>query len=85
MAAAIYTLCALTAFLCAGLLLRSYFQRRHRLLLWSGLCFSGLFVNNLLLMVDRLVLPDRDLSTLRLLVGLAALVPLIYGLIWEDE
>ncbi|MES2264105.1 MAG: DUF5985 family protein [Pseudomonadota bacterium] len=85
MAASIYTLCALTAFICAWLLLRSYFQRRHRLLLWSGLCFSGLFANNLLLILDRLVLPERDLSTLRLLVALAALIPLIYGLIWEDD
>ncbi|HAT31365.1 MAG TPA: hypothetical protein DCW29_11095 [Janthinobacterium sp.] len=85
MAAAIYILCALTALSCAVLLLRSYFRRGHRLLLWSGLCFSGMFANNLLLMLDRLVLPERDLSTWRLVVGLAALAPLLYGLIWEDD
>jgi hypothetical protein len=85
MAAAIYTLCALTAFTCAALLLRGYFRDGHRLLLWSGLCFSGMFANNLLLILDRLVLPERDLSTWRLAVGLAALIPLLYGLIWEED
>ncbi len=85
MAAAVYALCALTALACAVLLLRSFFRQGHRLLLWSGLCFCGLFVNNALLIVDRFALPERDLSTLRLLVGLAALAPLLYGLIWEEE
>ena len=85
MAAAAYTLCALTALACAILLLRSYARQRHRILLWSGLCFCGMFANNALLMLDRLVFPERDLSTLRLLVALAALLPLLYGLIWEDE
>ena len=57
MAQAIYILCALTALACASLLLRSYFKSGHRLLLWSGLCFVGLSVNNLLLTLDRLALP----------------------------
>jgi hypothetical protein len=85
MAAAVYSLCALTALACAILLLRSYVKQRHRLLFWSGLCFCGMFVNNALLMLDRLVFMERDLLTLRLLVALAALLPLLYGLIWEDE
>jgi uncharacterized membrane protein len=85
MAAAVYTLCALTSLACAILLLRSYARQRHRMLFWSGVCFCGLFLNNALLMLDRLVFLDRDLSTLRLLVALAALLPLLYGLIWEDE
>lgn len=85
MAAFIYTLCALTAFLCAFLLLRGYLRTRYRLLLWSGLCFSGLFANNALLVLDRLFLPERDLSLLRVLVALAAMMPLLYGLIWEEE
>lgn len=85
MAAVIYILCALTAFACSCLVLRSYFKNRHRLLLWSGLCFSGMFINNVLLVVDRLVFPDSDLSTWRLLAALVALLPLLYGLIWEEE
>lgn len=85
MAALVYILCALTAFACAVLLLRSYARQRHRLLLWSGLCFSGMFLNNLLLVFDRLILTSHDLATWRLIAALAALIPLLYGLIWEEE
>ncbi len=85
MASLIYLLCAATAFTCSWLLLRSYRRSRHRLLLWSGLCFVGMTVNNLLLLIDRFLLPDTDLTTWRLASALAALMPLLYGLIWEDE
>ena len=47
-------LCALTSLACAVLLLRGYFRTRARLLLWTGLCFAGLFINNMLLIVDSL-------------------------------
>jgi len=80
-----YGLCAVTAFWCAWLLLRSYSQSKSRLLLWSGLCFVGLFLNNLLLVIDQLVFPNIDLSTLRLIPGLIGMMLLIYGLIWEVE
>lgn len=86
MSSVIYALCALTAMLCTWLLLRSYKQNGYRLLLWSGLCFAGLSINNILLILDRVVFPTAiDLSTLRLLSALIALLPLLYGLIWEDE
>jgi hypothetical protein len=85
MATIIYLLCAATALACAWLLLRSYRATRHRLLLWSGLCFAGMFVNNLLLVLDRVILPERDLSTWRLGAALVALLPLLYGLVWEDD
>lgn len=85
MASLIYVLCALTSLACAWLLLRSYAEHRHRLLFWSGLCFSGLFINNLLLVIDRLIFPGADLSTWRLIAALLALLPLLYGLIWEEE
>ena len=81
----IYSLSALTALACAVLLIRGYYRMRHRLLFWSGLCFSGIFVSNVVLMIDRMVLIDVDLSTLRLATGLVALLPLLYGLIWEDD
>ncbi|HUP98700.1 MAG TPA: DUF5985 family protein [Usitatibacter sp.] len=85
MAPVIYSLCALTALACAILLLRAYAQSRARVLLWSGLCFAGLTLNNVLLVVDRLVLPATDLFTLRLAVALLALLLLLYGLIWEHD
>lgn len=85
MASIIYLMCAATALACAVLLLRSYRSTRHRLLFWSGLCFSGLFLGNVLLIVDRLIVPEADLSTVRLAAGLLALLPLLYGLVWEDD
>lgn len=85
-ATAIYGLCALTSMLCTGLLLRGYMRNGYRLLFWSGLCFAGLSINNLLLIVDRVVLPvEVDLGTWRLVAALVALLPLLYGLIWEEE
>jgi len=86
MASVIYALCALTAMLCTWLLLRSYKRNGYRLLLWSGLCFAGMSINNFLLILDRVVFPQTvDLSTWRMLSALVALLPLLYGLIWEDK
>lgn len=85
MAPVIYALCALTSLTCAWLLLRAYLRQRHRLLFWSGLCFVGLTVNNVLLVLDRIVFPDVDLSTWRLAAALLALLLLLFGLIWESE
>jgi hypothetical protein len=85
MAPIIYLLCAVAAFLCAVLLLRAYRRGRYRLLLWSGVCFAGLTVNNLILVIDKLVLPGGDLSIWRTSVALLAMAVLLYGLIWEAE
>lgn len=85
MAAIIYGLCALSALLCTVLLLQAYRRGHYRLLLWSGLCFAGLTINNLLLVLDRLVLPESDLSIWRTSVALLAMAILLYGLIWEAE
>jgi hypothetical protein len=85
MAVAIYSLCTLTALLCAYLLLQAYRRGGYRLLLWSGLCFAGLTVNNILLVIDKILLPLVDLSVWRTLVSLAAMTILLYGLIWDTE
>ena len=85
MAAVIYTLCALTALLCASLLLQAYRRSSYQLLLWSGLCFVGLTVSNTLLVLDKLLVPSIDLSTWRLVFGLLAMMVLLYGLIWKTE
>jgi Family of unknown function (DUF5985) len=86
MAEIAYTLCTLTALLCALLLLRGYYQTRYKLLLWGGLCFLGLTLNNAALIVDKLVLPTQvDLFTWRLIIALAAMIVLLYGLIWDSD
>ncbi len=85
MAAIVYFLCAFTAALCAGLLLLAYRRGRYRLLLWSGLCFVGLTVNNVILMLDKLTFPNIDLSVPRTLIALLSMLILLYGLIWEAK
>lgn len=80
----VFVLCALTSLACAVLLLRGYFRTRVRLLLWTGLCFAGLFINNLLLIVDSRT-PNVDLSVWRSLPAVAGLAILVYGLIWDAD
>ena len=81
----IYSLCALTALLCAWLLLKAYRHSRYKLLLWSGLCFAGLTLNNTLLIVDKFLVPVVDLSTWRLILALVSTLVFLYGLIWDSE
>lgn len=85
MAGAVYILCALTSLLCAALLLRSYSAKRVRLLLWGGLCFTALTVQNILLFVDLVIYPEIDLSMPRNLVALAGITVLLYGLVWDRQ
>lgn len=81
----IFGLCAITALLCMYMLLRSYKKKGTRLLLWSGLCFAGLAINNILLVVDRLIGPSIDLSTVRLIPAVLGIGLLLYGLILEND
>lgn len=85
MAAALYVLTCLTTLLCAALLLRAYARVRRRLLLWSGLCFVGLTLSNLFVIVDLVIFPEIDFYTYRLAAGAMAMAMLLYGLIWESE
>jgi hypothetical protein len=85
MAALIYSFCALTALVCAVLLLRGYRRSRMALLFWSGLCFLGLTVSNVLLVLDRVVYPDVDLAGPRLWAAFIGLMLLVFGLVWEGD
>ena len=86
MAQIIYILCILTSLACTWLLLRSYRRTRHRLLFWSGMCFVVITLNNVLLLVDRVIFPTSvDLMHYRLGSALLALLLLLYGLIYEKE
>jgi len=85
MAAVIYGLCALVALVCTALLVRAYRASRYRLLFWSAMCFAGLTANNVLLFMDKIILPSMDLSLVRILTALAALGVLLFGLIWDSD
>jgi hypothetical protein len=85
MAEATYLLCALASIVCALLLLRGYRTNRTHMLFWSSLCFTGLALNNLLLFIDLVIVPDADLSGWRNATALAGLMVLLFGLIWDAE
>jgi hypothetical protein len=86
MAEVVYILGALTTLLCAVMLLRGYRAGRRRLLLWSGLCFAGLTLSNVLLFVDLVIFTtDVSLYTWRLGTAAVAMLLLLYGLVWESE
>jgi hypothetical protein len=84
LAATVYALCFITSAVCGWLLVRSFRRNRTRLLLWSAACFVLLAVNNLLVVIDLVVLPESiDLSPLRVAASLAAVCTLLFGFVWE--
>jgi hypothetical protein len=83
MAEVVYILCTATSILCAVLLFRSYRASRTKLLFWSSLCFVGLALNNVLLILD-LYFVSTDLFFLRTWIAIGAMAMLIYGLIWSS-
>ncbi|HEY7890473.1 MAG TPA: DUF5985 family protein [Steroidobacteraceae bacterium] len=86
MAEAVYILCALTSILCAILLYRGYRANRTRLLFWSSLAFLLLAINNVVLCIDLVILPSLpDLFWYRTGVALAAMLLLLFGLVWETR
>lgn len=79
----IYLLAVATSALCAYLLLRAYLRSGTRLLIYSSICFWLLGLNNLVLAVDILLLPEIDLSLIRSFTALLAISVLLIGFIWE--
>jgi hypothetical protein len=80
----VYLLCALTCWLCAGLLLRAYRRQRARLLFWSGAGFCAFGVSNIMLFVDLVLVPQTDLSLARNVITLIGILLMLRGLIWES-
>ncbi|HEY7314331.1 MAG TPA: DUF5985 family protein [Gemmataceae bacterium] len=83
MEGAVYLLCAATALACCVLMLRGYRRRRVPLLLWCGLCFLALTVENLILFIDLVLIPEKDLAAFHIAAALIGVTLLLYGLIWE--
>lgn len=79
----IYLVCVVTSLLCAYLLARAYTRGRTRLLIWSAICFALMALNNLVLVIDVLLLPEVDLTIPRAVTALLAVTVLLYGFIWE--
>jgi hypothetical protein len=56
-----------------------------KLLFWSGLCFVGLALSNILLVIDLVVIPEVSFWLPRNLLTLSGLAVLLFGLIWETR
>lgn len=80
----VYVLCALASLTCAVLLYRGWRSTRVRLLLWGALCFTGLMLQNVLLVID-MRLDAVDLEVIRLVPALIGVSLLLYGLIRDDR
>lgn len=85
MSGLVFLLCAATALISGLMLLRSYKRTRVRLLLWCGLFFLALVLENLLVFVDLILVPDVDLELVRSSVALTGVTMFLYGLIWEVQ
>lgn len=81
----IYVLCVLTSLLAMALLLRSYWQNRSRLLLWSAAAFVAFAVNNLLLFLDFITPPTVIIWPWRTLMAFIGVAILLYAFIWEID
>lgn len=81
--ALIYGLCLAASASCAALLGRAYLRSRTRLLLWTAIGFCFFALNNLVLVVDMLVLPEVDLWVWRQAAAGAGLGVLLFGFVWE--
>jgi hypothetical protein len=80
---ALYVTTILVTLFCSILLLRAYIRVRRGLLLWSALCFVGLTVDSVLVLVDLILFPSLDLFTWRLASVAIAISLLVFGMIWE--
>ncbi|MFZ5475663.1 MAG: DUF5985 family protein [Myxococcota bacterium] len=81
--ALVYGTCLLTALACAGLLLRAYRRTGTGLLLWAGLCFAVLAVNEALVIVDLVLVPGRSFEVYRTAAGLLAVTLMLVGLVFQ--
>ena len=81
----VYLLGLLTSATCAYLLARSYARNPTRLILFTAICFGLLAVNNLLVVLDLLILPEIGLLPFRQAAALAAISVLLFGFIWDTD
>jgi hypothetical protein len=77
----VYILCALTSAACMFLLFGRYRKTKVGLLFWSAAAFFAFTLNNILLYVDLVLVPDIDFVVLRNSINLVGVSVLLYGLI----
>lgn len=80
-----YALCAITSLTCFALLLKAYSRNLTRLLLWSSLCFLFMAIQNIILFLDMVVIPEEDFEIWRVAAGALGPLVLLCALIWEKK
>jgi hypothetical protein len=85
MAELIYGLCTVLSLVIAVMLWRQHRRAPTRMIYWTALCFSGLALSNLLLVLDKMVFIQVDLQVLRHSASLISIGLLLFGLVYEDE
>ena len=65
--------------------MRNYFRRKVALLLWCSLFFFAMTIENVVLFLDVVVVPEVDFSLMRRSIALFGVILLLYGLIWETK
>ena len=80
---AVYVLSVVIGVACAVLLARGHLRSPSRLLLSAAICFAGLALNDVGLIVDVFVLPGISLVAVRSLPALVGLAVLVRALIKE--
>lgn len=86
MAEVVYVLCAVTSLCCAVLLGRSWATSKSRLSLCCSLCFLGLLLNNVMLIIDKIVTgPTVDLSVWTKVPAVVGMAIFLIGLILEAD
>ncbi len=84
MSSIVFSLCAIASIYVAYLLARAYRLRPSRILFWSAICFGGLALNNIVLFVDLVLMPNEVTFALaRNTIIVGSIGSLIYGLVWD--
>jgi Family of unknown function (DUF5985) len=84
-ASAVYLLSVLVGAVCCFLLARQHRRNPSRLLMAAAVCFAGLALNDIGLIVDVFVLPDVSLVAVRSLPALIGLGLLVHALVKESR
>ncbi len=79
----VYLLCAATAVSCSVLLFRGFRRSGTRLLLWCALFFLSLALENVILFIDLVIVPNTDLFAIRTSIALIGVTFFLVGLIWD--
>ena len=81
---ALCALAVLTCAACTAVLFYKHAGTGSRFLFWTGICFTFLTLNNVLLFLDLVVL-EQDLRVWRHATALPALVAMTVGLLAEAD